>query len=119
MDDCIFCKIIKKELPSKVVFENETILGIIPLEEVSRGHTLVIPKSHSENIFDIDNNTLKELISVVKDLSKKISSLNNATGVNLLNASGKDAQQSVFHFHFHIVPRYRDDGLDMWVKQRL
>jgi len=119
MDNCIFCKIVSGEAPSIKVFEDENILAFVPIEKVSHGHTLVIPKKHSENIFDIDENILKKLIGVVKDLSKKVVRENNASGVNLLNASGKDAQQSIFHFHFHIVPRYRDDGLDMWIKQSL
>jgi histidine triad (HIT) family protein len=119
MDECIFCKIIKKESPAEIIFENDLILALTPLHQVSKGHTIVIPKQHFKNIFDVEDLVLRELISVTKNISNTIIRENNATGVNVLNASGKDAQQSVFHLHFHIVPRYPTDGLDMWIKQSL
>ena len=116
---CIFCKIIKKELPAKIIYEDKDVLAITPLGQVSKGHTLLIPKVHSENIFDTDENTLVNLSKILKKLSLKLVRENNATGINILNANGKDAQQSVFHLHFHLVPRYLNDKLDMWIKQRL
>jgi histidine triad (HIT) family protein len=119
MENCIFCKIINKKAPAKIVFENDDILALVPKGEISKGHTLVIPKKHFENIFDIDKNILEKLIAVSKDLSETLTKENNATGINLLHASGKDAQQSVFHFHFHIVPRYENDGLDLWLREKL
>lgn len=119
MNECIFCKIINKESPSKIVFENDDILAIVPKGKISKGHTLVIPKNHFENIFDIDKDVLEKLIVVSKDLSETLAKENNATGINLLHASGKDAQQSVFHFHLHIVPRYENDGLDLWLREKL
>lgn len=119
MENCIFCKIINKEAPAKIVFENDEILALVPKGEISKGHTLVIPKKHFENIFDIDKTTLQKLIATSKDLSEQLAKENNATGINLLHASGKDAQQSVFHFHLHIVPRYENDGLDLWLREKL
>jgi histidine triad (HIT) family protein len=99
MENCIFCKIINKKAPAKIVFENDDILALVPKGEISKGHTLVIPKKHFENIFDIDKNILEKLIAVSKDLSETLTKENNATGINLLHASGKDAQQSVCRFH--------------------
>lgn len=119
MDNCIFCKIIKKEAPAKIVFENDDILAFVPKEQISKGHTLLVPKNHFENIFDIDKTILEKLIVVSKDLSGQLAKENSATGINLLHASGKDAQQSVFHFHLHIVPRYENDGLDLWLREKL
>lgn len=119
MDKCIFCKIINKEAFAKIVFENDAILAFAPIEPISKGHTLVVTKNHFENIFDIDKVTLEKLISASKDLSDQLVIENNATGINLLHASGKDAQQSVFHFHMHIVPRYENDGLDLWLRAML
>jgi histidine triad (HIT) family protein len=119
MKDCIFCKIVKGQLPSKKVYEDEYVLAFVPKEEVSKGHTLLITKSHFENIFDVDERTFIQLAKGIRKLSLKLVKDNNATGINILNASGIDAQQSVFHLHFHLVPRYPNDGLDMWVKQRL
>ena len=119
MKDCVFCKIINKELPSKNVFEDKDVIAFETIQPVSKGHVLVVPKKHFENIFDIDKEVLQKLITVTKNLSEKLKIENKATGVNLLNASGKDAQQSVFHFHLHIVPRYKNDGLDLWFREKL
>lgn len=119
MNECIFCKIIKGELPSTKVFENEEYLAIVPIDQVSKGHTLLIPKAHFENIFDIDQTCLEKLAGVSKNLAIDLVDKNQATGINLVNANGLDAQQSVFHFHLHLVPRYPNDGLDLWFKNNL
>jgi histidine triad (HIT) family protein len=119
MNLCIFCKIINKEAPATVVFENEEVLALVPIGQVTKGHTLVIPKKHFENVFDIETGALQSVIAITKDLAPKLCEQYGATGVNLLNASGKDAQQSVFHFHMHIVPRYKDDGMDLWLREKL
>lgn len=119
MDKCIFCKINNKKTPAKNVFENDDVLAFVPIKRLSKGHTLVVPKNHFENIFDINETALEKLISVSKDLSEQLVKENNATGVNLLHASGKDVQQSVFHFHLHIIPRYENDGLDLWLREKL
>ena len=119
MEDCIYCKIVNKLAPAKTVYEDEFVLAFFPKEEVSKGHTLLIPKIHYENIFDVDEKIFIHFSKVVKDLSNKLVKENNASGINILNASGKDAQQSVLHLHFHLIPRYSKDGLDMWIKQKL
>ena len=116
MENCIFSKIIKGEVATQKVYENESVLAFISKEQVSKGHTLVIPKEHFENIFDISEKALAEVMAVSKELSQKYQMEFDATGINILHASGKDAQQSVFHFHIHIVPRYPNDGLDLWIK---
>jgi histidine triad (HIT) family protein len=116
MENCIFCKIVRGELEAIKVQENDSVLAFIPKEQVSNGHTLVIPKRHFEGIFDIPEKSLAEVVEMSKELSKKHKEQFSATGVNILHASGKDAQQSVFHFHIHVVPRYPNDGLDLWIK---
>lgn len=116
---CVFCRIINKELPSSVVYEDDVVIAIVPLETVSKGHTLLISKKHFENIFDVDEDVFSHFSKILKKLSSDLVSNNKATGINILNASGKDAQQSVPHLHFHLVPRYPKDGLDMWIKQKL
>jgi histidine triad (HIT) family protein len=115
-ENCIFCKIIKGEIPAKKVYEDEKVLAFLDVNPVSRGHTLIIPKKHFENIFDIEEESLKEIINASKKISIFLKEKLNADGVNLLHASGKDAQQSVFHFHLHVVPRYKGDNLDTWPK---
>lgn len=119
MEECIFCKIAQKQAPGTIVYEDDLVMAIVAKNQVSKGHTLLIPKKHFENVFDVEDETMKLLGIKMKELSKKIIEENKATGVNILNASGKDAQQSVMHLHFHLVPRYSNDGLDMWIKQRL
>lgn len=119
MQDCIFCKIINKEAEAGILFENEESLAFTPLDAITNGHVLVVPKKHFENIFDIDEKTLADLIVTAKKIAEDIVKEKGATGVNLLNASGKDAQQSVPHFHIHIIPRFPNDGLDLWLKNKL
>ena len=120
MIDCIFCKIIKNDEADKtVIFENDTVIAIKPKTEISPGHTLIIPKDHYENIFDIPADILSEIAKVSQNLAISLKEKYKAKGMNLLHASGKDAGQSVFHFHMHIVPRFADDGLDLWLKKNL
>lgn len=116
---CIFCEIVKGESPSTTLVETDTVQVIIPKDEVSKGHALVMPKMHYQDVFDIPINLLEEIIAVAQNVSKDSLEKFGATGVNLLHASGKDAQQSVFHFHLHVVPRYLDDGLDLWLREKL
>jgi len=117
--DCIFCRIINKEVAGQFVYEDDTVVAIIPKEQVSKGHILVMPKLHYRDIFDIDEVVLSSILVVSKKLSSDIVDSTDFTAINILNASGVDAQQSVAHLHFHIVPRKPGDGLDMWIKQKL
>ncbi|MBI2049918.1 MAG: HIT family protein [Candidatus Staskawiczbacteria bacterium] len=111
--DCVFCKIAKGEIDSAKVAEDEKILAFLDVNPLTRGHCLIIPKEHFENIFDINPDVLKEIIVSAKKLADQIKNNLGVKGVNLVNASGKFAEQSVFHFHLHIVPRYEGDGLNM------
>ena len=116
MTECSFCKIIAGKLPSNKIYENENVLAFAPLKDtiISKGHMLVIPKKHYENIYDIPKDELHHIIDVVKIISQKLKEKFNAEGINILHASGKVAQQSCFHFHIHLIPRYKGDGLDTW-----
>lgn len=116
MEDCVFCKIINNQIESKKIYENEKVLIILDINPIAKGHALVIPKKHFENIFDIDEEDLREIISVAKRMSLDMKEKLNAEGINILHASGKEAQQSVFHFHIHLVPRFKGDNLDVWPK---
>ncbi len=116
MKDCIFCKSMNGEIPSEILFENESSFVIAPKEAESKGHLLVIPKEHCENIFDISRDKLNDLMKVIKHISEKLKDNWGIEGINILHASGKVAQQSVFHFHFHLIPRFENDGVDAWPK---
>jgi histidine triad (HIT) family protein len=107
---CIFCKIVKGEAPSWKVYENEKVYAFLDINPVSRYHTLVIPKTHYENIFDISDEDLQAVISVVGKLSKLYQQKLNINHIQVVNSNGKEAQQDVFHIHYHIVPRKFSDG---------
>ena len=116
MDVCIFCRIVRREQPATVVLNTTDVLGIVPLEPVLPGHTLLLPKRHFADLFDIDAHVLVALAVEAKHLAVRLRREFRATGVNLLHASGRDAQQSVFHFHLHVVPRYPGDGHNLWLR---
>ncbi len=111
MSDCIFCKIINGEIPSTKVFENDHVLAFLDISQVTKGHTLVIPKVHKENLFELTPEIAKELFSVVPDIARAIKQEFNPIGLNTLNNNGEAAGQSVFHYHMHVIPRYgEEDG---------
>ena len=114
MEDCIFCKIIKGDIPSYKLYEDNDIFVFLDINPVSKGHLLVIPKEHYENIFETPTEVLGKINQICKKMALICKERLDATGVNVLNASGKDAQQTVFHIHYHVVPRHKDDGLDLW-----
>lgn len=109
---CVFCEIIKGNIPSKKIYEDDKVLAILDISQATKLHTLVMPKEHYENIFDIDENTLAYLIKVVKMIAKNYKDNNKEIlGINLLNNNGSRASQSVNHYHMHILPRYKNDNL--------
>lgn len=107
----IFEKIINREIPSYIVYEDDYVIAFLDIQQTTKGHTLVVPKEAYVNIFDIPNETLSHLMNVVKKLSLNIKNAFNAEGINLLNNNGSIAGQTVFHFHFHIIPRYEHNDL--------
>jgi len=114
MNDCIFCQIVDRKASAKVIYENENVICFLPKKIEVYGHTLVVPKKHCVDLYDIQTEILCDLVNVVQKLTLEYKQKINATGMNLMHASGKDAQQSIFHFHFHLFPRFKDDGLDTW-----
>jgi histidine triad (HIT) family protein len=113
MENCIFCKIIKGEVPSYKVYEDKLTYAFLDIHPASEFHTLVIPKAHSENIFDVSDS---DLVAVTFTVKKIVDIYNRKLGiknVQIVNSSGAEAQQDVFHLHFHIVPRQIGDGQDI------
>ncbi|WP_066295059.1 HIT family protein [Bacillus sp. FJAT-29937] len=106
MSNCIFCKIVNGEIPSAKVFENEHVLAFLDISQVTKGHTLVIPKIHTENIFEMNAETARNLFEAVPQIANAIKEDCEPLGMNILQNNGKDAGQEVFHFHFHLIPRY-------------
>ena len=107
---CIFCKIINGEIPSYKIYEDENVLAFLDIADDYEGHTLVIPKKHYENIFEIPVEELSKVMEVVKKISNHYVSNLNFEGINICNANGECAEQTVPHFHIHIIPRKAGDG---------
>ena len=116
MAECIFCRIINGEIPSRIVFEDEWSLAFMDVANDVDGHILAVPKTHTKNILDCDDETLIQLMKTVKRISDHLTANCGYNGVNLLNASDESAGQSVPHFHIHIIPRKRGDQIDAWPK---
>jgi len=114
MNDCLFCKIVAREIPCNKIYEDENFLAFLDINPVNKGHSLVIPKKHSRNILEIEDETLKNLTVVVKKLSNKIKTALKADGINIIINNEAGAGQIVFHTHIHIIPRFTDDGLKHW-----
>lgn len=114
MENCIFCKIVNGEIPSMKVYEDEYTLVFMDIAKDVDGHMVAIPKEHVKNILDCDGDTLTHLMTTVKKICNHCVDECNYDGVNLLNASDESAGQSVPHFHVHIVPRRKNDGVDAW-----
>lgn len=113
--NCIFCKIVKGAIPCYKIYENDFTIAFLDPAKDTDGHIIVIPKKHCENVLDCDNTTLNELMKTVKLISNHLVDNCGYAGVNLLNASGKAAQQSIHHFHIHIIPRKDNDNIDAWI----
>ena len=109
VEDCIFCKIVKKEIPSKVVFENEKSLAFLDIFPINEGHTVVIPKNHYKNIEDIPEDELTELFKVIKNIAILIHKQLKIDGYNILQNNFEAACQIIMHFHVHIIPRNKTD----------
>lgn len=111
MSDCIFCKIIEGEIPAAKVYEDEHVIAFMDIMQVTKGHTLVIPKVHKEDVFELTPDLSRHLFEVVTKIAKSVKETFNPDGLNLVNNNGKEAGQTVFHYHMHIVPRYgKGDG---------
>ncbi len=113
-DDCIFCKIVNGEIKSYEIYEDQLVKVFLDAYPVNKGHTLVIPKEHYKDIYDIPENVMGRIGEVAKKIAEKYKGILSTDGVNLLQSNGGIAGQVVFHSHLHIVPRYKNDGIDMW-----
>ena len=114
MENCIFCKIVNGQIPSYKIYEDEHIYAFLDIACDTFGHTLVIPKQHYVNVLDCDADILAKVMQTVQKIANHYVNNCGFSGVNILNASGKDAEQSVFHLHMHIIPRKADDGVNSW-----
>ena len=110
-ENCIFCKIVAGELPSSKVYEDDKLFAFMNLQQKNPGHTLIVPKDHHRNIYDINEDTAAEVGRLSVRMAKAIKAAFNPDGMNVLQNSEPAAMQSVFHYHLHVIPRYTGDDL--------
>ncbi len=106
---CIFCKIVKGEIPAYKIYEDDEFLAFLDISQASVGHALVVTKKHYDNVLEMEEDVAGRLFSLSVKLAKQIKKNLNVSGVNILNNSGESAGQSVMHAHVHIIPRYEND----------
>jgi histidine triad (HIT) family protein len=109
--DCLFCKIVAGEIPATRVYEDERTIAFMDLNPATRGHLLVVPRDHADDLLSVDPEDLAAVARAAQRLAARLAERLGADGVNLLNSSGRAAWQTVFHFHVHVIPRYAGDPL--------
>lgn len=113
MDECIFCKIIKGEIPSTKLYEDDDVLAFLDINPANEGHSLIMPKKHYEKLNDIPAEELKKIIEVVQKISKAVEKGINPQGYNILMSNGEAAEQVILHAHIHVIPRYSTDDFKL------
>lgn len=114
MEEDIFMKIIKREIPANIVYENDTTIAFLSIQPAAIGHTLVVPKKQVRNIFDVDDETLCAVMRTVRHVAPCIVSALHADGMNVSINNERVAGQAIFHMHVHLIPRFTDDKLPEW-----
>jgi len=114
MNDCLFCKIINGEIPSEKIYEDEHSFAFLDHNPVNPGHTLLVPKEHSRNILDASEETLKNIMPALKKISAAVKDGVSADAFNIYINNEPVSGQVIFHTHFHIIPRFENDGHKLW-----
>ncbi len=109
-DNCIFCKIISGEIPAHTIYEDEQFKVILDVAPATKGHALIIPKIHYANMYELPEDTAVEAIKLAKKMMQVMTDKLHCDGFNIIQNNGEIAGQTVFHFHMHLIPRYKDDG---------
>ena len=115
-DDCLFCGIVEGKIPSQMIDSDERTVAFMDIAPATPGHALVVPRRHSADLMEIDAEDLSATMLAAQRLARRMKDVLGADGINLINACGAAAWQTVFHFHVHVVPRYEADPLKLpWV----
>ena len=109
-DDCIFCRIANGEIPSKTLYEDSELRVILDLGPAAKGHALILPKEHAENLYDLPEGTAAAAMVLAQRMARIMQKKLQCDGLNLVQNNGEAAGQTVHHFHLHLIPRYIDDG---------
>jgi histidine triad (HIT) family protein len=110
-ESCIFCKIVQRQAPASIVYEDKTTMAFLDIRPLNMGHTLVIPKAHYVNIFDTPKTVLSQVHLVSKQMTFAVKAATNADGISIIQQNGKAAGQDIFHLHVHVVPRFEGQKL--------
>ena len=113
VDDCIFCKLANGEIPTATLYEDEDFRVILDANPASKGHALIIPKEHYANLYELDDELAGKAMILAKKMVTKLTEVLGCDGYNLVQNNGECAGQTVFHFHLHMIPRYKDDGVGL------
>lgn len=117
-NNCIFCKIAAGEIPSKTLYEDDKFRVILDLNPATRGHGLILPKNHYANLYELPEETAGEVMKLAKKMVKIMTDKLKCDGFNLVQNNGEQAGQTVFHFHMHLIPRYKNDGQVLGWKEK-
>ena len=120
MENCIFCKIANGEIPSATLYEDEEFRVILDLGPASKGHALILPKTHAANIYELSDETAGKAMILAKHMASKMTDALGCEGFNIVQNNGEIAGQTVFHFHMHLIPRYKGDKVGLtWTPGKL
>ena len=117
MENCIFCKIANGEIPAATLYEDENFRVILDLGPASKGHALILPKSHAANIYELSDEMAAKAMILAKKMATAMTAALKCDGFNIVQNNGTTAGQTVFHFHIHLIPRYDKDGAGVYGNQ--
>ena len=116
-DNCIFCKLANGDIPANTVYEDDYLRAIMDASPANKGHIIILPKSHADNIYELEDGYVEKSFVLAKKIAIALKKLLNCDGINILQNNGEAAGQTVFHFHVHIIPRYKQDNCKINWKQ--
>ncbi|MEI3340164.1 MAG: HIT family protein [Eubacterium sp.] len=109
-ENCIFCKLANGDIPTNMIYEDDMFAVILDASPATRGHALILPKEHAANIYELSEETASRIFVLAKKMAAKMTELLKCDGFNIVQNNGEVAGQTVFHFHMHLIPRYKGDG---------
>ncbi|MGP1402677.1 MAG: HIT family protein [Catonella sp.] len=116
-ENCIFCKLANGDIPANTVYEDDYLRAIMDASPANKGHIIILPKSHAGNIYELEDGYVEKSFVLAKKIAIALKKLLNCDGINILQNNGEAAGQTVFHFHVHIIPRYKQDNCKITWKQ--
>lgn len=116
-ENCIFCKLANGDIPTNTVYEDADFRAIMDANPANKGHVIILPKNHAADVFALDAETAGKAMKVAKKIAAAVRQVTNCDGVNILQNNGEAAGQTVFHFHIHVIPRFKNDTVNMTWKQ--